>query len=331
MHQQHQYKVPDEEFIRGNLSLLVPGNKGRVLDGRRTPGYIEEYNPISAMFIWRITGFEDEGKTWEIPAEQIVYYQFEKNSKTLSSLLKEEIENRCKVFSKSIIIKGSHQALKNTEKQMKKQELIAEKWLKEHSTFLKNKQTICFSQETGYKALYQDSKQYFTFLGLEELEERTAQNYILNPSSGEWLKGMKIVMAEMGLIDFKGLIPRTEDIFTGVGDKQAREKYILSRMAFLKVLFHKHNIKEVPLYRGMSSEMELFKSPRSLLSTTFNINTALSFANFTGDNEKIKSSYCVKFYYPVDNLFMTFFETEAFNQRYKEQEGIILYQQDRNL
>lgn len=65
---------------------IVPGNKGRVLDGWRTPGFIEKYDDESAMFIWRIADFEDKGKCWEVPAEEILAYQFEKTLKNLHSL-----------------------------------------------------------------------------------------------------------------------------------------------------------------------------------------------------------------------------------------------------
>ena len=43
------------------------------------------------------------------------------------------------------------------------------------------------------------------------------------------------------------------------------------------------------------------------------------------DDSAYRSAYFVKFMYPITNLFMTYFETEQFNERYKEQEAIIIY------
>ncbi len=60
IHQNDAKMLPDEEFIPGELGLLVEGNTGRLLDGRRTPGFVEKYFPVSAMFRWRIIKFEDE-------------------------------------------------------------------------------------------------------------------------------------------------------------------------------------------------------------------------------------------------------------------------------
>lgn len=71
LHQKHENILPDELFEQGTLYHLVPGNEGRVLDGRRTPGILEIYDSESAMFVWRITDFEDKGEFWEIPAEGV--------------------------------------------------------------------------------------------------------------------------------------------------------------------------------------------------------------------------------------------------------------------
>ncbi|NLM06088.1 MAG: hypothetical protein GX219_04110 [Tissierellia bacterium] len=61
---------------------------------------------------------------------------------------------------------------------------------------------------------------------LYELEKKTSKQYLLNPYSGEWIKGLRIVMSEMGLIDFDETVPRTKDIFEGIGSKGKREKFI---------------------------------------------------------------------------------------------------------
>lgn len=84
MHEQAVFMESDELFKTGALADLVPGNEGRVLDGRRTPGYIESFDKESCMFVWRITAFEDKGNCWEIPAEQIGSYQFRIGSAKLT-------------------------------------------------------------------------------------------------------------------------------------------------------------------------------------------------------------------------------------------------------
>ena len=128
----------------------------------------------------------------------------------------------------------------------------------------------------------------------------------------------------MGLIDFKEKIPRTKDIFLGLGEKNIRKKYIICRLAFLQCLFELTDIVEVPLYRGMSSGIDLYETSSTLVSTTFSANTAKEFASID-NSTPYRSAYFVKFTYPISNIFMTYLETEQFNQRYQEQEAIIMY------
>ena len=226
-----------------------------------------------------------------------------------------------------MVIKASKSHLEETESQLTKGEALANQWLKANSLFFKQEEKMDFSRKKGYPSLYQDLQNYVKHFKVEELEHKTAEQYVLNPYSGEWLKGMRMVMAEMGLIDFEESIPRTANIFEGIGSKDNRKKYIIYRMAFLRRIFKEKKISQVPLYRGMSSEVNLVETPKTLLSTTFHLDTALSFSGFQQDNAAIKSSYCFKWQHPIKNLFMTYFETEAFNGRYQEQEGIIFYNQ----
>ena len=324
IHEQHIESESDDLFITGALKHIVPGNQGRVLDGRRTPGYIESFDKESCMFIWRITAFEDKGKHWEIPAEEISSYQFYKNSAVLPETEVEEMISTCQKFQTRLTIPVSEEAYSATQELINQQERCATAWLKEHSAFLKNHKTIDLCDNTGDPDLYADLAQYMISEGLLELEQKTAEQYLLNPYSGEWIKGMKIVMAEAGMIAYDGSIPRTKDIFSGIGVKELRKKYIVARSAFLRAIFHLCGHREVPLYRGMSSASPLFETPCTLVSTTFSADVAKAFAS-VDDSSACKSCYWVKFSYPIEHLFMTFYETKQFNERYKEQEAIIYY------
>ncbi|MBN1114919.1 MAG: hypothetical protein JXA66_06225 [Oligoflexia bacterium] len=72
IYQHNKGMLPDLEFIPGSIEYLVPGNKCRLLDNRRTPGVIESYFNDSAMFRWRILDFEDKDKYWDMPVENIL-------------------------------------------------------------------------------------------------------------------------------------------------------------------------------------------------------------------------------------------------------------------
>ena len=326
MHQKHILQEPDEFFDSGTLAYLVAGNEGRVLDGRRTPGFIESYDEESAMFVWRITGFEDAGQYWEIPADQIGSYQLRKGSKTRSNAEVEAIRRRCDELNVVLIIEASQEAKNSTEKELEQWGQSATLWLAKNSAFFRSGEILDFSAKTGSELLAQDLINYMKSLGLDELEKETAQQYLLNPYSGEWIKGMKLVMAEMGLMPYQGTKPRKPDIFQGNGAKEKRRSYILARMSFLSAVFKLCGIKEVPLYRGMSTEENFFETPRTLLSTTFSLETAIDYADLKQDSSS-RSAFVIKLTCPIERIFMTYLETKALNERYKEQEAVIFYDQ----
>lgn len=262
-----------------------PVTKAGCWTAGRTPGFIESYDPASALFLWRITGYEDEGLCWEMPAEYVNCFQFRKGCPKLPPDRVNAIQAACHQFSKRLNIAPAQETTQATLKAIDAAAQEAAGWLEQH----------------------------------------TAGDYVLNPWSGEWLKGMKIVLAELGLIGYQGTIPRKPDVFSGLGDKELRRQYILARCGFVQALFRRADLTEVPLYRGMASESDFFETPSSLLSATFSPQTALEFASLPDSPKEIRSSYCVKFTCPVNALFMTFLETRQLNEKHQEQEAILFY------
>lgn len=55
------------------------------MDLRRTPGQIESICLDSGFFRWRIKDFEDVGKYWDVPIEDVSRYQFAKSSKLIAN------------------------------------------------------------------------------------------------------------------------------------------------------------------------------------------------------------------------------------------------------
>ena len=106
---------PDEAFIPGTLDLLVKGNSCRLLDRRRTPGFIERYFHESAMFRWRITDFEHKGRYWDISAEDVVNYQFQKPPKKLSQENLEGMIVAIQKFQTELTIEASERNRERTE------------------------------------------------------------------------------------------------------------------------------------------------------------------------------------------------------------------------
>jgi hypothetical protein len=84
IHQFNSDMAPDTDFLPGTLVHLVPGNRGRMLDPRRTPIQILALRPEFGTFVWEILDFEDRGAHWELPFEKVVRFQFARESLSAS-------------------------------------------------------------------------------------------------------------------------------------------------------------------------------------------------------------------------------------------------------
>lgn len=324
IHQFDENMAPDVEFLPGEPALLHEGNSCRLLDPRRTPGIIEAYFPQSAMFRWRITDFEHKGKCWDVPAEDVARYQFAKGSKRLEPVAVTEIETAIAKYQAPLMIAPLEDASNRTEAAVASAEESARDWLGGESAFFGGGEKLDMGARTGPRSLAEDMLKFMASRRMEETERKTAENIVLNPSSGEWIKGMEIVLAEMGLGGYKGKVPRTEDIFEGPGAKHKRCAYLIERLSFVRAFFRLLGIEEVVVYRGMSAERPRIMRASPLVSYTFNLDVARSFCDFDREG-KSRNSLLLKKTVPVDRVFMTYLETEAMNGQYKEAEALVIF------
>lgn len=161
-------------------------------------------------------------------------FQFNKKSKKLEEGKVKSIEDKCHKYAERLVIEASEKDYLDTQEGLKKLKSEIKDWFLSKSTFVGEADSkLDLQAKEGSKFLYQDLYSVMKKYNLWELGKKTAKEYILNPSSERWIKGMRICMAEMGLIDFNEKIPRVKEIFAGIASKENRKKYILSRLAFL--------------------------------------------------------------------------------------------------
>lgn len=327
----HQFNInalSDDEFVNGEVKYLVNKNQCRLLDGRRTPGYIEEYFEETAMFRWRITDFEDKGNYWDVPAEDIELFQILKNSKELEKKDIDRITEKINWFNNPLAIQANVKSKEITEEKINIAERNIINWFKSNSSNLTIKQTIDLNSKEGHKTLIKYIKLYMKSIEMDYIEEKTSSEIVLNPNS-EWIKGIKIILAELGIVSYKNKILRDKEIFNNVGGKEKMIEYIINRIAYVRAYFKLLNINEVILYRGMSTEYEWMNSyEKSLTSWTFNLEVALSFADLD-KNSNNKNGYVLKRAIPIENVFMTYLETESMSKQYKECEAILFFNNEK--
>jgi len=323
LHQSNPNKLPDSMYNKGSLKYLVKGNSCVLLDGRRTPGIIENIHMDAGMFIWRITDFEDKGKFWELPFEDIVKFQFLDHEKSNQD---DEVELYRKIIKSKQVplhIRIKKKQQKETQRSINEIKKSIHEWLNKNSKFFQTNQPLILEDKKGSNLLAKDLQRYMNHLNLLYLENETAEAFCLNPKSGELIKGMMICLAEMGLVDYHAYATRKASTFKNTYRKEIRKKYLLHRLAFVQALFEKVALKEIVVYRGMTSEKPFQVMKRPIISTTLSLSTAKEFFDESND-KNIKSSYLLKLTIPISQILMTYIETQHFNQQYLEQEVIML-------
>jgi len=325
VHQSDPDRAPDSAYVPGELAHLVPGNHCRLLDGRRTPGVIESIDDVSGFFRWRITAFEDEGRSWDVPLERVTRYQFERASNRNGPERVRALRGVVDRLSEPLTIASTSPARRAVDREILKTERVADRWLEDESGFFASGRSLDLTIRDGPDALARDLQRYLEAQSEEllQIEAKTAEAIVLNPNSGEWIKGMLIVMAESGLVGYSGTIVRTSGLFDGIGARDLRRAYLVHRLAFVRAAFRRAGYADVVVYRGMVSESRWLEPARSVVSCTFSLRVARSFAGFDRSS-RFKTSYLMKLTVPIERLWMTFCETEQLNGRYREAEALVL-------
>ncbi len=97
--------APDSEFRPGDLRHLVVGNRGRLLDARRTPITITAVDPARGSFEVEIGAFEDAGARWDLALEDIGRFQFARDGGVAASdALVSELERARFRFDRELVV-----------------------------------------------------------------------------------------------------------------------------------------------------------------------------------------------------------------------------------
>lgn len=316
--------LPDTAFVPGTLKHLVVGNRGRLLDPRRTPIRIVALVPRTGHFALHIEDFEDKGARWEIPFERVECYQFEPGSAEASPAEVGRYADLVRRFDRPLRVPCDPRCTARTSERLAQLREEAGAWLQEHSRFLEGGSRLDTDSPRGLRELFSDLQRFMEARGVHDLEEAFAARYVSNPYSGELVKGHRIVMAELGLVPYEDTIPRDPGLFDGPWSKERRTEHILGRLAFLRALLPSAGRSTVTLYRGLPFE-GMPEPPRNhtFVSASFDFEVARScFA----PREMTETGTLIRQVVPVERLFMTYLETAQMNRQFLEAEAVLLYE-----
>lgn len=325
----HQFDpdmLPDSEFEPGTLAHLVVGNRARSLDPRRTPFHVTEVRVETGLVVLDIDAFEDRGAHWEVPFESIDGYQFARGSARAPHTDVARFEQACARFDRPLEVGVDSKAARQMATELGHLLRSAADWLDAHSTFLAAGVALDPTSRDGSPALADDFRRYMEDAGGWEMEEAFATQWVRNPNSGELVKGHRIVLAEIGLVPYRGKVVRDPALFEDAWNKTARGLHVIQRLAFLRALFARLRVPALVLYRGLSSDGP--PSPReneTFVSATTDFEIARS---CFGDARPSMTGVLYRQEVPVDRIFMTYFETAQMNAHYREAEVVLLWTPD---
>jgi hypothetical protein len=311
---------PDSNFVAGELSLAAAGNRGRLLDARRTPLSLTAVDSERCEIEVRIDAFEDQGARWRIPAWEITRLQLALDSKRATPAAAAELDRAVERCNQPLVVEADATAASDTWRRVTEQRARVGAALR--SDVVGIDLQACVELREGDPRLYASLDRYLAAQDLLDLDRRFCETMVSNPGSGELIKGHAIVLAELGLCRFQGTLVRDPNLFEEPWSRRRRAQHLIARMAFAQEFWNACVGQPLTLYRAAATDGALFRPrPASFVSCTFSEEVAD--AHFSG-GETTRNA--VKWRQAVDStrLLMTFLETAAFNDRFKEAEAVLL-------
>lgn len=313
--------APDSDFEPGQLRDLVPGNRGRLLDPRRTPVRIVEIDAAQGVFELEIVDFEDRGARWRVPFEEASSYQFEHGSPRAADATVAAYAQVVATFDRELLIEAPGAERSATLARLAAARSAAAHWLDARGLSSVRLTELIETREgdPDCSLLLGD---YLAERALGELDSAFARAFVSNPRSGELVKGHAIVLAELGLCSYAGKVIRDPRLFAGAWSRERRAEHLIARLAFTQALWSRTAPAEPALYRALSWERQLEgRPPGSFVSATFS--AAVALAHFQG-GPSTRSAMILRQVLPRERLLMTFLETPAMSAQFKEAEAVLI-------
>ncbi len=309
-------RAPDSGFEPGELEHLVAGNEGRLLDPRRTPVRVVGVDLATGHFTVELLAFEDAGARWDVELERVATYQFARGCDRADAGTVEEMRLAVARLDETIAIEADPAVRGQTMARLDAERAAARGWLEPVDV------RFDLTTRAADPATFGLLRGYLAARDVLDVEEAFAARYVSNPHSGELVKGHRIVLAELGLVPFRGKAIRDPRLFDGSWNVERRATHLVARLGFVAELYRRAGHERVELWRGLAAAGPLRSpAPATFVSATFSREVAESL--FVG-GEDTTVAVLMRQLVPVERLFMTYAETEAMNRRFREAEAVLL-------
>ncbi|HEY6278685.1 MAG TPA: hypothetical protein VIX86_20425 [Streptosporangiaceae bacterium] len=316
--------APDSEFLPGELRHLVAGNRGRLLDLRRTPVLVTQVSPGTGFFEVEIGAFEDAGARWLVPVEDVASYQFAAGGRTAGRVVVDELRAAVARCDVQVTVTSGPAAQAVAHRRLRAERTRAAAWLAsagapEHFDPLPH-----IEGATGWADAAGWLTGYLASRNLAGLEEAFSAGYVSNPWAGDLVLAHLTVLAELGLGTLSGRAIRDPDAFTGEWSRPRRAAHILARTGFAQELWARAG-RPVTVYRGIGLPGDAGRDGKlagQLPVISASLSRRVAESHFGSDRAAAGALYRQPL--QPERVFMTFLETPAMNRQYAEAEAVLL-------
>ena len=218
-------RAPDTDFVPGELGLLVPGNRGRLLDARRTPVTVVAVRPEVGAFVVEIGAFEDAGARWELPLEEFGRFQFARDAARADAA---ELERALARFDRieEIAVRpgGARGDAAARRGRARRRPRVAPATACRRSASTPRSRAARASRRCTRCSTS-------AWAASPPWTARSPRRSSSNPRSGELVKGHAIVLAELGLCPYRGKAVRDPSTFDGERSRARRAEHLVARLA----------------------------------------------------------------------------------------------------
>jgi hypothetical protein len=324
MYQTDPGALPDDRFSPGNLSWLVPGNSGRMLDARRSPVRVTAIDIDHGYFEVEILAFEDNGVRWLIPLEEVTRYQFAPGGARADPVAVASMEDVIRQLDVTVAIPADRESRRETTQKIAAERARARAWLTAHGA----PNTI---DVTAHIASRRGSTEAVCWLadylaeclpaGLPDMDEQLAASYVSNPGSGDLVRAHVITAARLGLCSYQGKVIRDAASLSGAWSEERRAAHILIRTAFAQELWRRAAHPGLMIYRGIGLQGDAGFETASVGLISASLARTVAESHFSAASST--AAALLRRELPVERLFMTFLETSAMNGKYLEAEAVL--------
>jgi hypothetical protein len=316
---------PDQEddcrFVPGELSHLVVGNRGRLLDARRTPISVSAVDSTRGCFVVRIEAFEDRGARWELGLEEVERFQFPRDAQTAAPPVVVQLAEARARFDRRVQIEPQADALDSTRGLIEAERRQAAATLGPILPAL-GRLDLYTSRRRGEPRLMSALERFLTERGVARLDAEFARAFVSNPNAGELVKSHAMVLARLGLCPFDGKILRDPAQLRAPWSWEVRRRHVVARLGFMRALWAAWGIEELTLYRAAATEGSVDPA-RAASWVSATLSREVAEAHFEG-GPSTRAAAMWRQLVPVERMFMTFLETPAMNQSFLEAEAVLV-------